>query len=143
MLPIAAPLVAARSLFVHPLTHHSFSLLYLLGVYAMALTYGLYNAACQPRYSSRWWYGIVFVGFYLAFLLWQTYWAIATLRTAKWGTRPATAGIATSRVGAAGQPLHRDALRHAQGRRGARLVRAVRPRRRDQHSIADPTKARR
>jgi hyaluronan synthase len=101
MLPLAAPLVAARSLFIHPLLVGSFSILYPLGVYAMALTYGLYYAACQPRFGSRWWYGIVFVGFYLAFLLWQTYWAIATLRTAKWGTRPATAGITSKRAAAA------------------------------------------
>jgi hypothetical protein len=93
MLPIFGPIVAAKSLIISPLFHHQISVLYPLGVYAMALTYGLYYAACQSQYGSRWWYGIVFVGFYLAFLLWQTYWAIATLRTAKWGTRPATAGI--------------------------------------------------
>ena len=31
--------------------------------------------------------------FYLVFLLWQTYYAILTARTAAWGTRPATAGM--------------------------------------------------
>jgi hyaluronan synthase len=39
-------------------------------------------------------YGILFVFFYLAIMLWQTYYAIATCRTAAWGTRPATAGLA-------------------------------------------------
>ncbi len=94
MLPLLAPIVCGYALIVSPLLLGStFSLLYPLGIYAMALTYGLYYAASHQQFGSRWWYGIVFVGFYLAFLLWQTYWAIATLRTAKWGTRPATAGL--------------------------------------------------
>lgn len=94
MLPLLAPIVCGYALIVSPLLlGNTFSLLYPLGIYAMALTYGLYYAASHQQFGSRWWYGIVFVGFYLAFLLWQTYWAIATLRTAKWGTRPATAGI--------------------------------------------------
>jgi hyaluronan synthase len=93
MLPILGPIVAARALLAPFLTHTGFSVLYPFGVYAMALTYGLYYAACQSKYGARWAYGIVFVGFYLVFLLWQTYWAILTIRTAKWGTRPATAGM--------------------------------------------------
>lgn len=94
MLPLLAPIVCGYALIVSPLLlRNTFSLLYPLGIYAMALTYGLYYAASHQQFGSRWWYGIVFVGFYLAFLLWQTYWAIATLRTAKWGTRPATAGL--------------------------------------------------
>jgi hyaluronan synthase len=95
MLPILGPIVAAKALLAPLITHQGFSVLYPFGVYAMALTYGLYYAACQAKYGSRWAYGIVFVGFYLVFLLWQTYWAILTIRTAKWGTRPATAGIDT------------------------------------------------
>ena len=93
LLPLTAPLIAFRALILYPIVEGQISVLYPLGVYAMALTYGLYFAASRPKYSGLWWYGIVFVGFYVAFLLWQTYWAIATLRTAKWGTRPTTAGL--------------------------------------------------
>ena len=93
MLPIIGPLVAFHALVWAPLTSQGFSALYPIGIYTMALTYGLYYAACQPRYNARWWFGIMFVGFYVVFLLWQTYWAIFTIRTAKWGTRPATAGM--------------------------------------------------
>ena len=57
----------------------------------MALAYGLYYVLRTPRYDSRWIYGVAFCFFYLAFLLWQTYWAIATARSSDWGTRPATA----------------------------------------------------
>jgi hyaluronan synthase len=35
---------------------------------------------------------VAFCFFYFFFLLWQTYCAIATARSADWGTRPATAG---------------------------------------------------
>jgi hyaluronan synthase len=94
VLPLIAPLVAARAIVVMPLAHGTGApLVYLLGVYSMALAYGLYYAARKPRYDSLWIYGVVFCFFYLFFLLWQTYWAIATARSASWGTRPATAGI--------------------------------------------------
>lgn len=98
MLPLSAPLIAFRALIWYPLVEGQVSILYPLGVYSMALCFGLYFAAARPRYSGLWWYGIVFVGFYVVFLLWQTYWAIATLRTAKWGTRPATAGLGGAEV---------------------------------------------
>lgn len=108
MLPLLAPIVCAYALIVSPLLlGHQFSVLYPLGIYAMALTYGLYYAASQQQSGSRWWYGIVFVLFYLAFLLWQTYWAIATLRTAKWGTRPATAGVTPEPIA---EPINEGAL---------------------------------
>ena len=90
------------------------SVLYPLGIYAMALTYGLYFAASRPRYSALWWYGLVFVGFYVAFLLWQTYWAIATLRTAKWGTRPTTAGLHNADVSVTDQHVVVEASRYLQ-----------------------------
>ena len=48
----------------------------------MALVYCLYYAALPGRYDTLWLYGILFVFFYLAFMLWQTYYAIATCRTA-------------------------------------------------------------
>jgi len=67
-------------------------IVYALGVYAMAVAYGLYYVLRRPTYSSIWVYGIVFCFFYLVFLLWQTYYAILTVRTSAWGTRPATAG---------------------------------------------------
>jgi hyaluronan synthase len=58
----------------------------------MALAYGLYYAIRHPRYDDLWIYGVVFCFFYFFLLLWQTYFAIATARSAEWGTRPATAG---------------------------------------------------
>lgn len=92
LLPLIAPIVAVRALVWSPLIGAA-PFIYLAGVYAMAVAYGLYYTARQPRYSAIWVYGIVFCFFYLVFLLWQTYYAILTARTARWGTRPATAGM--------------------------------------------------
>jgi hyaluronan synthase len=93
-LPLIAPVIAVRTALVLPLLHGSGPpLIYLGGIYAMALAYGLYYVATRPRYDGLWVFGIAFCLFYLCFLLWQTYWAILTARTAKWGTRPATAGV--------------------------------------------------
>jgi len=95
LLSLIAPVVAIRALVWLPLVgHRGVPLIYIAGIYAMALAYGLYYVVRQPRYDPRWIYGVVFCFFYLAFLLWQTYWAIATARSSSWGTRPATAGQA-------------------------------------------------
>jgi hypothetical protein len=60
------------------------------------MVYSLYYVLFQDEYSLVWLYGVLFVFFYLAIMLWQTYYAIATCRTSKWGTRaaatPALAG---------------------------------------------------
>jgi hyaluronan synthase len=96
VLPLVAPVVALRAIVYLPVAHGSGApLMYLLGVYAMAVAYGLYYAAASKRrYDGMWIYGVLFCFFYLFFLLWQTYWAIATSRSSSWGTRPATAGMA-------------------------------------------------
>jgi hyaluronan synthase len=94
ILPLIAPLIAVRTLVVTPVLYGGGApLVYLLGVYSMAVAYGLYYVARRPRYDSLWIYGVVFCFFYLFFLLWQTYWAIATARSSSWGTRPSTAGM--------------------------------------------------
>jgi hyaluronan synthase len=97
LLPLVAPLIAVRTALYLPIVHAGgMPFVYLLGVYAMALAYGLYYAARKPRYDGLWIYGVVFCFFYLFFLLWQTYWAILTARSSSWGTRPATAGMESS-----------------------------------------------
>jgi hyaluronan synthase len=96
LLPLIAPAIAIRALIVLPFGHGAGApLVYLLGIYAMAIAYGLYYVATRPRYDAIWIYGVAFCFFYLGFLLWQTYWAILTARSASWGTRPATAGRAS------------------------------------------------
>ncbi len=93
LLPLVAPIIAVRTVLWQPLfADGGFPWVYALGVYAMAVAYGLYYAVRHPRYDHLWIFGVGFCFFYLAFLLWQTYYAIFTVRTTAWGTRPATAG---------------------------------------------------
>jgi hyaluronan synthase len=97
VLPLVAPIVAIRTVVYLPLVDGAgLPAVYLLGVYAMAVAYGLYYIIAKPRYDGLWIYGVVFCFFYLFFLLWQTYWAILTARSSSWGTRPATAGMETA-----------------------------------------------
>jgi hyaluronan synthase len=91
ILPLLAPITAARALFFEPLFGHGGTpLFYLLGIYAMALVYGLYYTIRHRRNDGLWVYGILFVFFYLVFLVWQTYYAILTASRTTWGTRPST-----------------------------------------------------
>ncbi|HYN49405.1 MAG TPA: glycosyltransferase family 2 protein [Thermoleophilaceae bacterium] len=91
-LPLVAPVVAVRAVLWQPLIGAGGPpVIYLVGVYAMALAYGLYYAVRHDRYDPLWIFGVVFCFFYLVFLLWQTYYAMATARASGWGTRPTTA----------------------------------------------------
>jgi hyaluronan synthase len=94
VLPLIAPVAAVHAIVWGPLTQGgTLPLVYLAGIYALAMVYSLYYVLFQDEYSLVWIYGVLFVFFYLGIMLWQTYYAIVTCRTAAWGTRPATAGI--------------------------------------------------
>lgn len=58
---------------------------YLIGTYAMALLYSLYYA--YQRRVNLWHHGMTFIGIYMAFLVFQTYWGIVKMRDNGWGTR--------------------------------------------------------
>lgn len=61
---------------------------YLIGTYAMALLYSLWYAVRRP--DGLWYHGLTFVAVYMAFLVFQTYWGIFTMRDTRWGTRSST-----------------------------------------------------
>jgi hyaluronan synthase len=89
LLPLIAPVTVVRAMLWRPFVEHrELPLQYLLGIYAMALVYGLYYEATFGRHDGLWLFGVLFVFFYLCFLVWQTYAAIVTARTSTWGTRP-------------------------------------------------------
>jgi hyaluronan synthase len=93
VLPLIAPVAAIHAIVWGPLSHGgTLPLVYLAGIYSLAMVYSLYYVLFQDEYSLVWIYGVLFVFFYLGIMLWQTYYAIATCRTAAWGTRAATAG---------------------------------------------------
>lgn len=58
---------------------------YVMGSYAMAILYSLYYSAA--RGDGLWFHGLSFVGVYMTVLVFQTYWAMATMRNTSWGTR--------------------------------------------------------
>jgi hyaluronan synthase len=90
VLPLLAPIVAVRAVLWLPLVSGAGApFIYLIGIYAMALVYGLYFGLKHGRYDTLWIFGVMFVFFYITFLLWQTYWAILTSRNSTWGTRGA------------------------------------------------------
>ena len=96
VLPLIAPVAAVHAIVWGPLAHGgTLPLIYLAGIYSLAMVYSLYYVIFQDEYSLVWIYGILFVFFYLGIMLWQTYYAIATTRSSSWGTRPATAGMMT------------------------------------------------
>lgn len=97
LLTLVAPIAATRALLWLPAHGTGFPLIYLAGVYALALMYGLYYAVRHSPTDPLWLWGVAFVFFYLAFLLWQTYYAVATANRTTWGTRPST--HATPEVG--------------------------------------------
>jgi hyaluronan synthase len=92
VLPLLAPFTAARAMFFRPLLIGASPVVYVLGIYAIALVYGLYYAVRHRRYDAMWLWGVLFVFFYLVFLVWQTYYAILTANRTTWGTRPSTHG---------------------------------------------------
>jgi hyaluronan synthase len=94
VLPLVSPVVACRAFFWLPLVVGvGAPLIYMIGIYAMAMVYGLYYGLQHGRYDTLWVFGVLFVFFYLAFLLWQTYYAVLTSRNPSWGTRPSRAAI--------------------------------------------------
>jgi hyaluronan synthase len=106
ILPLIAPITALRAVVWHPVVEGlGAPLLYVVGIYSMALVYSLTYAVMKRRFDALWLYGIAFVLFYLVVLLWQTYYAILTSRSSSWGTRPATAG--TRRPDVAAEPAGR------------------------------------
>jgi hyaluronan synthase len=97
VLPLIAPIAALHALFWGPLMHGgTLPLVYLAGIYSLAMVYSLYYILFQDEYSLVWLYGVLFVFFYLAVMLWQTYYAIFTCRSGSWGTRVSapSAGLA-------------------------------------------------
>lgn len=90
ILPLIAPVAAARALLWLPTHGTGIPLIYLAGLYALALLYGLYYAARHSPSDALWMWGVAFVFFYLVFMLWQTYYAALTANRTTWGTRPST-----------------------------------------------------
>ncbi len=83
--PMISPIVVSFALVFPAFGLGTFSYLYVYGLLLMALLYGLIYLV---RYKNRlWFYGLAFSFFYMLVLVWQTYYAVATVRRNHWGTR--------------------------------------------------------
>jgi hyaluronan synthase len=87
--PFMAPFVVLHALAGRVLQGNMSAVwFYLVGTYAMALLYSLFYAF--KRQDGVWHHGMTFVLVYMLFLVFQTYWAIFTMRDTRWGTRAST-----------------------------------------------------
>ena len=89
-MPIIEPVVITSALVVAPVAAilaggSNLALAYLTGVLAITLVWTLHFWEQTGR--RYWWAGFVYTFTYMAFFSWQVYWALATLRGRKWGTR--------------------------------------------------------
>jgi hyaluronan synthase len=85
MFPIIAPFIVLNAIVLPLLGFWPFSYLYIYGAMLMA---GLYSLVYLAFYrNSLWVYGISFSVFYMLVLVWQTYYALFTVRQNHWGTR--------------------------------------------------------
>lgn len=84
-LTLMAPIVFLRYMVIRPALGNGPPWVYAGGLLLMALFFGLYHRL--RRRSSDWIFGILYALFYSTVLVWQTPYALATLRDTKWGTR--------------------------------------------------------
>ncbi len=83
-----APLIVLRAVVLGPITGSGEPAFYAAGVYSVALLGALYYAVA--RRSPLWWQGLTWVAIYITLLVWQLYYALATIRNTAWGTRSST-----------------------------------------------------
>jgi hyaluronan synthase len=85
ILPILAPIVVARAIFVNPIVFGISPWNYIFGVFLMSML--MSTTYLFIKRSRLWVYGIHFCFFYMFALVWQLPWAILTSGNNKWGTR--------------------------------------------------------
>jgi hyaluronan synthase len=85
MIPLIAPVIMVYNLIVVPLTLHIFPTTFLLGLLMMSLLMSF--TQLRLKKSRLWIYGLWFVVYYEAILLWQMPYAWFTFWVSDWGTR--------------------------------------------------------
>ena len=92
LVPLLAPMVVIYNLVYIPAAHRVFPLTFLIGITLMAVLMSM--AQLLLRKSSTWVYGLWFVLYYEAVLLWQMPVAWFTFWKSTWGTRLTPADMA-------------------------------------------------
>ncbi|HLK94203.1 MAG TPA: glycosyltransferase [Nocardioidaceae bacterium] len=88
LFPIFAPFVVLHAVLNAATGNSGTFWFYVIGSYAMALLYSLYYAF--SRRDGLWFHGLTFIACYMCVLVFQTYWAMLTMRDTRWGTRDST-----------------------------------------------------
>lgn len=83
---LLSPIVLAMSMMVAPLVLAEIPVTYVLGLFLVAMAYGLFHRSRSD--DVRWVWAVIGTVFYLAFSA-QIFWAMARIRDGKWGTRGA------------------------------------------------------
>lgn len=81
---LASPIILPYNVLAHPLATGVWPVLYLIGLYLVAMAYGLLHRS--QRRDGNWVWAILGTFFYVAFSV-QILWAILRLRDGSWGTR--------------------------------------------------------
>ena len=92
IVPFLAPIIVVYNLFFVPLVHRVFPFTFLFGLFLMALLMSM--AQLLLRRSTTWIYGLWFVIYYEAVLLWQMPVAWFTFWKGTWGTRMTPVDVA-------------------------------------------------
>lgn len=85
LLPLLAPLVMFSALVLGPILYGRPAGFYVGGVMLVTLLWSFYYLEKTGR--PHWWTGFLFTITYALFFSWQGYYALATVRVTKWGTR--------------------------------------------------------
>ncbi|MDZ4199983.1 MAG: hypothetical protein U1E27_11960, partial [Kiritimatiellia bacterium] len=85
LLPIIEPIVMVQALILGPILQGFVTTSYVIGVFAITMVWSLFHL--QKTGRRWWWTGFVFTLSYILFFSWQIYYALATMRRSKWGTR--------------------------------------------------------
>jgi hyaluronan synthase len=85
LFPLVSPGIVLHAIGLPLVGVGTFSFLYVYGAVLMASLYALVYLARHR--TALWVYGICFSLFYMFALVWQTYYALLTVRNNEWGTR--------------------------------------------------------
>jgi len=85
VIPVVAPIVAFRILFLNTIFAINPPFFYLLGLVAMGALFGIYYYFISL--NKYWWYVLPFQLIYTFLLIWQMPYAFIKLKDTKWGTR--------------------------------------------------------
>lgn len=84
-MPVLEPVVMLQALILGPLFYGQMTSYYIIGVFTITILWSVYFYEKTGR--PYWWTGIIFTLSYAVFFSWQVYYALATMRQSKWGTR--------------------------------------------------------